>query len=64
MNIIRRLLKQDPPVADPNTVEPDPDTGADDIYTLELAAILLRLDAQDDEDDTANFDLIEQEYDS
>ncbi len=63
MKFIRRLLRQDPPVQDPNVIEPDPETGADDIYTLELAAILLRLDAQDDEDDTANFDLIEQEYD-
>lgn len=61
MKFIRRLLRQDPPIEDPNTVTPDED-GSTDIYTLELAAILLRLDMQDDEDDTANFDLIEQEY--
>ena len=59
-----RSLVSGPQVEDPNVPLPDPETGADDIYTLELAAILLRLDAQDDEDDTANFDLIEQEYES
>lgn len=60
MNIIRRLFQQAPPIEDPNTL--DPEDMATDEYTLELAAILARLDA-DDEDDTANFDLIEQEYD-
>jgi hypothetical protein len=59
MNIIRRLLRQDPPVEDPNT---DLTDGDGDLYTLELAAILRRLD-MDDEDDTANFNLIEGEYD-
>lgn len=66
MNIIRRLLRQDPPIVDPNVGL----TEADD---LDLDTILARLDpdpyllmlmsGQDDEDDTANFDLIEQEYD-
>lgn len=60
MNIIRRLFRQAPPIEDPNAV---PEDMATDEYTLELAAILARLGQTDDEDDTANFDLIEQEYD-
>jgi len=56
---MRNPFRRSPKIEDPNGPLAE---GDGDIYTLELAAILARLDLEDDEDDTANFDLIEQEY--